>query len=424
MLTTAISAGVDFDKYFDGRTLRIDYTFAGDSAKQEIFLNECYSLGPWAGRRVNLDKMLLEGTADITMRTCSDHEVIYQYSFSTHFQDWTGIKQATELKRAYDHVVQLPMPRQPVEIEINLYDFRQKPVASLTHRFDPADILIRNLSVNAPTLPTKKIIHSGSPADCIDIAILAEGYAESELPQFYSDAAKFTDALFSYEPFKSSRSKFNVVAVGAASQQSGISEPAKAIWKNTAINSNFDFFYMSRLLGIPSMRRVNDLLANVPYEHVLILANTNTYGGSGVYNSYCITSAHNDNAIPVTVHEFAHEFGGLGDEYFYDDTYTQYYYPDVEPWNENLTTLADFKRKWADMLPKGASVPTKPEEVAKLDKNDITTIGVYEGGGYQSKGVYRPAINCRMRANNVPDFCPVCKRAITRVIDYHLKEMK
>lgn len=416
------NAHVDFDKYFDGRTLRLDYIFAGDSAHQQIFLDRCYSLDQWAGRRVNLDKMPLEGTADITLRTADTHQTIYRYSFSTQFQDWTGIKLATTLQCAYDHVVLVPMPRQSVDIEINLYDFRQQPVATLTHRFDPTDILIRNLSANTPPVPHKDIVHSGDSHNCIDIAILAEGYTEAELPQFYADAERFTKALFSYEPFKSNRHRFNVVAVGATSPQSGISEPAKGVWKQTALNTCFDFLYMSRLLGVPSLRVANDWLSSVPYEHVLILANTDTYGGCGVYNSYCITAAHNQNAIPVTVHEFAHEFGGLGDEYFYDDTYTQYYYPDVEPWNENLTTLADFKRKWADMMPQGAPVPTPADATAKLSPDDVNTIGVYEGGGYQSKGVYRPAVNCRMRTNSVPDFCPVCKRALTRVIDYHLTE--
>ncbi|MDD7101322.1 MAG: M64 family metallopeptidase [Bacteroidaceae bacterium] len=422
LLSSAAEAHVDFDTYFDGRTLRIDYTFAGDSASQQIFLDRCYSLDLWAGRRVNLDKLYLEGTADITMRTVDTGKIIYRHSFSTHFQDWTGIKQATALRCAYDHVVTVPMPRNPTEVEINLYDFRQKPVASLVHKVDPKDILIRNLSASTINPPSKYILHSGDSKECIDVAILAEGYDKDELQKFYDDAKRFTDALFSYEPFKSNVNKFNVIAVGSVSAQSGISEPAKGIWKQTAINSCFNFLYMDRLLGVPSLRKANDLLASVDYEHILILANTDTYGGCGVYNSYCITAAHNVNAIPVTVHEFAHEFGGLGDEYFYDDTYTQYYYPDVEPWNENLTTLADFKRKWADMLPAGATIPAKPEDVAKLDKNDVTTIGVYEGGGYQSKGVYRPAVNCRMRTNSVPDFCPVCKRALNRMIDYHITE--
>jgi len=78
-------AKVDFDKYFDGRTLRVDYTFAGDSTKQYIYVTEFVALGKWAGRRVNLDKLLLEGTADMTMRSKADGKVIYCQSFTTHF---------------------------------------------------------------------------------------------------------------------------------------------------------------------------------------------------------------------------------------------------------------------------------------------------------------------------------------------------
>ena len=44
--------------------------------------------------------------------------------------------------------------------------------------------------------------------------------------------------------------------------------------------------------------------------------------------------------------------------------------------------------------------------------------GLYEGGGYQSKGVWRPAEDCRMKTNSCPDFCPVCTRAINRMIDF------
>lgn len=422
LLVMATKASVDFDTYFDGRTLRIDYTFAGDSTSQQIFVNQYASLDNWAGRRVNLDKLQIEGTADITMRTKKDDKVIYRYSFSTHFQDYTGIEQATRLKASFDHVVLLPMPREEVNIEIRLFDFRQKPVASLTHPFDPKDILIRNLSTNEPKPETRYIFKSGDSRDHIDIAILAEGYTKEELPIFFDDAKRYADTIFSCEPFKSNRSKFNVVAVGAVSQQSGISEPAKGKWLNTAAETFFDFLYMSRLLGVPKLSKVNDLLAHTDYEHILILANTDTYGGCGVYNSYAISPAHNAQSLPVVIHEFGHSFGGLGDEYFYDDSYTQYYYPDVEPWNENLTTLFDFKRKWADMLPKGAPIPTPADTAGKLSKNDATTIGVYEGGGYQSKGVYRPTINCRMRTNAVKEFCPVCKRAINRIIDYNLKE--
>ena len=103
-----------------------------------------------------------------------------------------------------------------------------------------------------------------------------------------------------------------------------------------------------------------------------------------------------------------------GNEYFYDDQYETVYPADTEPWEPNLTTLVDFHSKWADMLPQGLPVPTLPS-----GQNVYEEVGVYEGGGYQSHGVYRPAQECRMKINEAPVFCPVCKRAISRVIDYH-----
>jgi hypothetical protein len=46
---------------------------------------------------------------------------------------------------------------------------------------------------------------------------------------------------------------------------------------------------------------------------------------------------------------------------------------------------------------------------------------VYEGAGYQTKGVYRPVQECRMRINECEEFCPVCARAIVRMIDYYTR---
>ena len=65
------------------------------------------------------------------------------------------------------------------------------------------------------------------------------------------------------------------------------------------------------------------------------------------------------------------------------------------------------------MLPANTPVPTLPEQ------ENLYPVGVYEGGGYVSKGVYRPAKDCRMRTNNAPEFCQVCQRALQRIIDFY-----
>ncbi len=162
---------------------------------------------------------------------------------------------------------------------------------------------------------------------------------------------------------------------------------------------------------------MHNALAGIPYEHIIILANTDEYGGGGIYNSYTLTTARHPMFRPVVVHEFGHSFGGLGDEYFYEtaDIFAETYPLDIEPWEQNITTLVEFAIKWSDMVTVGAPTRTAPDDADKYP------VGVYEGGGYASKGVYRPVDVCRMRNNTVKAFCPVCQRAITRMIEFYCK---
>jgi hypothetical protein len=147
-----------------------------------------------------------------------------------------------------------------------------------------------------------------------------------------------------------------------------------------------------------------------------MLANTDEYGGGGIYNSFELTTAHNKNFFPVVTHEFGHSFGGLGDEYFYDDDVMTDTYPlDAEPWEPNITTLIDFDSKWKEIIVKDTPIPT-PTELA-----DQYPVGIYEGGGYSSKGIYRPSYDCRMRTNKYPEFCPACQRWLRHIIDFYTR---
>jgi hypothetical protein len=113
----------------------------------------------------------------------------------------------------------------------------------------------------------------------------------------------------------------------------------------------------------------------------------------------------------VFVHEFGHSFAGLADEYFQSETaYNDFYSMDTEPWEPNITTLIRFDTKWKDMLPPDTPVPTPAEGTHK------DSVGVFEGGGYVAKGIYRPMDHCMMR--DMAPFCPVCRRAILRMIDF------
>lgn len=413
LIAVASTRAQVFADHFADKTLRVDYIFNGNASGQAICLNGLSALPTWAGRKHHLAELPLQGNGQIIMRNAASGKTIYTTSFSSLFQEWLETDEARNVTKGFENTFLLPYPLQPVEIEITLLDPRRNVRASMKHIVHPNDVLIEQKG-NSHITPHKYLLHNDSPEKCIDVAILAEGYTLQEIQIFYEDADIACKSIFDHEPFKSMKKRFNVVAVASPSTDSGVSVPRLNEWKHTAFGSHFSTFYSDRYLTTSRVKAIHDALAGIPYEHIIILANTEEYGGGGIYNSYTLTTAHHPMFRPVVVHEFGHSFGGLADEYFYDnDVMTDTYPLDIEPWEQNISTQVDFAAKWKDMLSENTPVPTP----AEVSENYPT--GVYEGGGYSAKGIFRPAENCRMRTNEYPAFCPVCQRALRRIIEFY-----
>ena len=422
LLTLAVAAcgvaahehEVAFDEVFTDSTLRIDYIFSGTNRTQHIALQRLSKTVGWYGRRHHLAELSLRGNGQLTVLSAATGDTLYRHSFSSLFQEWQSTEEATRVERSFDNSYVIPVPRQLVDVVCTLSDTHNRVTAELRHRIDPRDILIRDRSVEVQT-PWRYLWKNGDSRECIDVALVAEGFSEEQMPDFLAMCDSTVMALLAHEPYRSLMQKFNFVAVMPRSTQNGISVPRQNLWYDTALGAHYDTFYTDRYLTIPSVWRLYDLCTGIPFEHFIILANTEKYGGGGIYNSYTIASAKCPRSkLEVIVHEFGHSFGGLGDEYYYDDQYETMYPTDTEPWEPNLTTLVDFASKWQDMLPAGTAIPTLPS-----GRNLTTEVGVYEGGGYQSKGVYRPVQECRMKINEVKEFCPVCQRAIRRLVEFY-----
>lgn len=410
----------EFQQYFTDATLRIDYTFTGNAKSQAIAVDELCKIPRWYGKRQRLAELPVEGNGQITVRDHRSQRVIYRNSFSTLFQEWLSYDEAKTNTKAFQNVFLVPYPKDTIDVTLDLKNNRRQTMATLTHTVAPADILIRRIGEKAVT-PYETLQQAADTTRCIHIAYVAEGYTESEMPVFIDDCRTAMEALFAHEPFKSMRSRFNIVAVKATSEESGTSEPGRGIWKNTALHSNFNTFYSDRYLTTLHLKDLHDWLAGTPYEHIIVLVNTNNYGGGGILNSYNLSMTHHPAFKPVVVHEFGHSFAGLGDEYAYGKEEIPMYPHDIEPWEPNLTTLVDFNSKWADMVKEKTPVPT-PQPATLGQPNAKKThweTGAYEPAGYSQHGVYRPYPDCRMRTNENPEFCPVCQRAITRMINFY-----
>ena len=403
-LTCGVANAQRFEDYFVGKTLRIDYNFSGNNREQSISVDQLNVSPQWYGKTNNLASLPVEGNGQITVRDHKTQKVIYKNSFSTLFQEWLSYPEAASgIRRSFENVLLVPFPKDTIDITLDLRNNRREVMTSLTHQVVPTDILIRHIGEHDIT-PYTLLQQAKDTSRCIHIAFLAEGYQKNEMQTFIQDAKSAIEALFSHEPFKSNRDKFNIIAVEAPSVDSGTSEPSKGIWKNTALHSHFDTFYSDRYLTTLHLKDMHDWLAGTPYEHIIVLVNTENYGGGGILNSYNLSMTHHPAFRPVVVHEFGHSFVGLGDEYAYEAEQIPMYPIDIEPWEPNLTTKVNFTGKWEGLI-------------GKTDKK----IGLYEGAGYSTKGVYRAYPDCRMRTNDNPEFCPACQQAIQRLIDFYTK---
>ncbi len=398
-----------YSNYFTENSCRVDFHFCGNATQTAVYLDKIKQEPLWGGRRAHLSSDLNLGDFRFRVLDSISNQQIYIDGFSALFHEWQSTPEARITSKSFEQTILFPFPQKAVVLIIEKRLDLDHWQELFRYNLSPSDILIQK---NAPKpVPVKLISKTLSPEKAIDIAVVAEGYTEKEQKKFYADVRKLAENLLTHEPFTKYKDRINIYAIAAVSAESGISMEKDSAWKNTAVGSHFYTFYEPRYLTTKNSFQLRDFAALVPYDAIYVLANTSTYGGGGIYNFYALTAAHNKLATQVTVHEFGHSFAGLADEYFYDkDVLDETYDLKKEPWEPNISSLVQFDRKWKAELPAGTLIPTPVNDSTK------TKMGVFEGAGYLTKGMYRPYYDCRMRTNKAPEFCPVCQKAVEKMI--------
>ncbi len=414
VLLFAQKSDARYSKYFDDKTLRLDYYHCGNATTEKFYFDELIQEPYWAGSKENLIDTNDYGNQFLEVRTTDTNELIYSRGFSTLFDEWQTTPEALTTDCCYPESVVMPFPKDKVLVSILSRNKKGELEKKFEYTVDPKSYFIKKETEN---LPVFDVVNSGDPDKMVDIVLLPEGYTDSEMETFKEDCRKFAESILGYAPYSANKKKFNIRGVWAPSKESGPDVPGKGIWNNTRLNGSYYTFDSERYLMVKDFQGVRDVAGNAPYDYIYILANTSKYGGGAIYNFYGISAAHHvDETAKIYVHEFGHLFAGLGDEYVGGVEYSEFYPAGVEPWEPNLTTLVDFDKKWKSMLPEGTAIPT-PQKDSNAEK-----LGVYEGGGYVSKGVYRPWINCLMNNLHTIDvFCPVCSKSIQEMIDFNCR---
>ena len=441
------------------RTMRLDYYHTGN-AKQEMFSVDRVVIEPleWPGNlekpidRTNLGKYLFE-VRDKNGR------VLYSRGFASIYGEWETTEEAAAMNRTFHESVRFPEPPGAVRVVIRKRDARNEFQDAWTAEVDPKDMFV-DPSTPASPGPLIEIERNGDSATKVDFLLLADGYTAAERGKFERDARRMVDILFATSPFKERRREFNVWALSPAAVDSGISRPSTGIHRASPIGATYDAFGSERYVLTFNNRAMRDIAAFAPYEFVEILTNTRTYGGGGIFGLYGTVAADSEQAPYIFVHEFAHHFAALADEYY---TSPVAYAPapataKVEPWEPNVTALLDPKTlKWRDLMSPDTPLPTpwqkdafekasrayqerrakiradkRPEEEmealfrearefeGKLFASEkyAGKVGAFEGANYEAKGYFRPEVDCIMFTRSQA-FCAVCRRAIETIISLY-----
>jgi hypothetical protein len=408
-------AWAQFDAYFTEASLRVDYCLTGNRTQTTYSLKELIREPYWSGSKTNLIDSLEFGNYIVKVfEACTDH-LLFSKGYQNLYGEWQSTTEALTLTKSFEESAIVPFPKVKIDIALLYKTWEGELKEGFRFTVNPDDYFIRDYNnLNLPVYDAW--IGNTDYTKAVDIVILPEGYTQAEMGKFVKDCDFFVESLFSYAPYNHYRESFNVRGVMAPSAESGCTMPGDHIYKNTVMQFSFWTFDSERYCMSTDNRDIRNLAGQVPYDQIYVLVNTKKYGGGGIYNFYCSSASSNSYSSDVIIHEFGHGFAGLADEYYTDETgYDHMYNIEVEPWEPNLTTLVDFSNKWGDMLDKKTPVPTP--RIPKYEQ----TIGVFEGGGYEAKGVYSPHMDCLMKTFKGHEFCPVCQRAIERMILYYSK---
>jgi hypothetical protein len=405
-----------YDEWFTGEALRVELVHTGTRGREFFAVDDLAAEPLWPGPRRHLLDPTGYGQYRFRVLDRATDREIFSQGYCSLFGEWLATAEAASgAWRSMPEPLRLPMPRAPVTLVLEARGDAGAFTELQRLGIDGTAYDVRR--ERAHDFEVASLHDCGKAPDrAVDVVIVPDGYTAAEAEKLDADARRFTAVLLSEPPFDRHRDRICVRLVRAWSRESGTDEPRKGLFRDTVVDTTFDTFRSPRYLTTPNLLAVRRVAALAPYDTVFVMVNSSRYGGGGIYGSYSIFTSDNEYSEYVMIHEFGHGFGGLGDEYFtsstgYDDD--AFYRAGVEPWEPNLTVFETRQEaKWGALIPADVPVPTPDEP--RFDG----VVGLFEGGGYKARGLFRPTRDSKMFHKGLLPFGPVSEAAIERMIAY------
>ena len=394
----------DFDRWFTGGTLRLDCLREGSAQGDTVWVEHWIDRQcDWHGSRTQLLDPFNNGDYRVVVRDAATGRELYSRGYSSLFREYKDTPEGRTVTRRFEETLLLPMPKGKVMIALQRRDQAMRLVDQTVVEYVPRQTRLETRSPRNIEGKEFEFLDHGKDVDFslygdsynkFDMAFVMQGFDTMDDMTYKQVCNRMKQLLFDKEPFRSFKTDFNIYFVKG---DAGV---------------EYNAFGIDRYAMTFKVWQLHDVLGQVPCDHIIIVLNNKKYGGGAIYNFYSVSSLHS-MAEMVLTHELGHGIGGLADEYVDEElSYADLHRTKYEPLEPNITNLVDFDSKWRRMLKKGTPVPTPVNK--NVPRTENGPLGVYEGAGYSSKGVYRPVMHCMMR--DYAPFCPVCRERIEAVI--------
>ena len=134
---------INFDDFFEDKTLRLDYFHTGDSLNDYYSFDELIEEPFWGGSKVNLIDKFNYGRYKFEVYDAASNILIYSRSYSTIFNEWQTTEEAKHTTKTFSETIVFPFPKNPVLVKFYASNRKNEWIKKFEYEVNPENYFIK-----------------------------------------------------------------------------------------------------------------------------------------------------------------------------------------------------------------------------------------------------------------------------------------